>query len=104
MRSSSFLSRGDVVGACHTLRRSSPRASKRTAFVSTERSGTQLLAPCQFRFRALEFAQATLPFGFEAAGDQTVVWIDGAITALGALRLVASPARPRDAIAPMQPS
>ena len=40
-------------------------------------------------FCSLKFAKRLLPFGFDAACDQTVLRIDGAITALGALRLIA---------------
>src|SRR5262249_43933216 len=40
-------------------------------------------------FGFFEFAQAILPLGLDAAGDETVVGIDGAMATLGALRLVA---------------
>src|SRR4029077_18236834 len=42
----------------------------------------------QLCFGVLELAQRLFPFGFEATCDKTVVWIDGAITALGAMRLI----------------
>src|SRR5208282_6698446 len=38
-----------------------------------------------------ERAQALLPFALEAASDQAVVGIDGAVAALGAARFVACP-------------
>jgi hypothetical protein len=68
-----------------------------------------LLAPCKFGFRSLQFAKRLLPFGFEAAGDETVVWIDSAIMALSALRLVArplhreTPLRPRAVVIGLDP-
>jgi hypothetical protein len=43
-----------------------------------KRSGTLLFAPCQFRFRG-DFSHS--------ASRPRATWIDGAITALGALRL-----------------
>src|SRR5208283_2473114 len=46
----------------------------------------------------LERAQPLLPFALEAASDQAVVGIDGAVAALGAARFVACPL---DAEAPL---
>src|ERR1700676_1138541 len=54
-----------------------------------ERFGTQLFATRKLGLGALELAQAVLPFGFDATGDQAIVGVDGAIATLGALCLVA---------------
>jgi hypothetical protein len=59
------------------------------ALVWAERSGAQLFATREFGLDLLELAQAALPFGFDATGDEAVVGVDGAIATLGALRLVA---------------
>src|SRR6266852_1192618 len=59
------------------------------ALVWAERSGAQLFATREFGLDLLELAQAALPFGLDATGDKAVVGVDGAIAALGALRLVA---------------
>jgi hypothetical protein len=58
-------------------------------FVRVEFPGAQLFATSKLGFGFFEFAQALFPLGFDAAGDETAVGIDGAIAALGALRLVA---------------
>src|SRR5689334_17870317 len=65
------------------------KSEQTTSLVSAEHSGTALFASRQLRFGSLQFAQQLLPFGFEPACDQTVIRIDSAITALGALRFIA---------------
>src|SRR6516162_4770168 len=62
-----------------------------TSLVSAQRSWPLLFAPCKFSFRSLQFAQRPLPFGFETAGDETIVWIDSAIVTFSALRVVVGP-------------
>src|SRR6516164_4843175 len=61
------------------------------AFVHTERPGTQLFATCKLGLGLFQFAQALLPLGLDATGDETVVGVDGAIATFGALRVVACP-------------
>ena len=47
-----------------------------------------------------EGLQRGVPFGLQAAGDQAVVGVDGAVAALGAAGLDSGPARPGGATAP----
>ena len=47
-----------------------------------------------------EGLQRLVPFGFQAAGDQAVVGVDGAVAAFGPAGLGSGPARPVGAIAP----
>ena len=58
------------------------------AFVHTERSGAQLFATRKLGLGLFQFAQALLPLGLNATGDETVVGVDGAIATFGALRAV----------------
>src|SRR6201998_2865256 len=53
-----------------------------------EPSGSFAFAPGELGFCPLDLAQALLPFALEAVGDETVLGIDGAITAFGTLCLV----------------
>src|SRR5260221_5589154 len=48
-------------------------------------------ATCKLGLGGFECAQALLPLALQAASDQPVVWIDGAVAALGAARFVACP-------------
>src|SRR5204863_744808 len=49
--------------------------------LSADHAGLLLLLPPQLRFSARQIAQATLPFSFQAARDQTVLGLDCPITA-----------------------
>src|SRR6516165_1960652 len=59
------------------------------ALVCAERSWAQLFATRKLGLGLVELAQAVLPLGLDAAGDEAVVGVDSAIATLGALRLVA---------------
>src|SRR6266849_5797812 len=59
------------------------------AVFCAERARPFPFAAGEFGFGVLELAQALLPLGLEAACDESVLGVDGAIAALGTLRLVA---------------
>src|SRR5262249_60913786 len=63
-----------------------------------EHAGALLLATRQLSLRGFERAKALLPIALEAAGNQPIVGIDGAIAPLGTACLVA---RPLDAEPPL---
>ena len=58
--------------------------------LSIESFGPLLFAAAQLHLRGGEVAQTLLPFGFQPAGDQPVLGLHGPVTALRALRFVAS--------------
>ena len=70
-----------------------------TALILGERRWARLFAAGKLGLGGLERAQALLPFALEAASDQAVVGIDGAVAALCAARFEACPLERRDAIA-----
>ena len=84
----SLRSRGVVVGACHTVARSAPSVRSLVAFFLAQYAWPIVCHGVQVRFLRLRARQTLFPFAFETTGHETVVGIDGAITALGALRLV----------------
>jgi hypothetical protein len=54
-----------------------------------QRRGACGLAAGQLSLGVGELAERLFPGGFEAAGDQPVVWVDGQVAALGPGRVVA---------------
>ena len=71
------------------MARSAPSASRRLCSSWGERPRTCLFAAQELGLGGFERAQVLLPFALEAASDQAVVGIDGAIMALGAAGFVA---------------
>jgi hypothetical protein len=65
-------------------------AEKGVPFLGFECPGPLPLAECKRCLGAVEFAEALLPFGFEAAGDQPVLGLDGAVATFRTRRLVLS--------------
>ena len=61
------------------------------ALVDAQRPRSLLFATCEFSFGRFQFTERFFPFRFEPAGDQPIVRIDGPVSTLGALRLVACP-------------
>ena len=89
VRSSCLRSLSVVVGACHTLPRSSARARTAARSVAGEGSGACLLAVRQLGFGVGLGLQGTLPFGFQATRHEPVLGIDGPVPAFGSGGLVA---------------
>src|SRR6266567_79331 len=61
------------------------------ALVDAQRPRSLLFTTCEFSFGRFQFTERFFPFRFEPAGDQPIVRIDGPVSTLGALRLVACP-------------
>src|SRR6266566_3867019 len=61
------------------------------ALVDAQRPRSLLFTTCEFSFGRFQFTERFFPFRFEPAGDQQIVRIDGPVSTLGALRLVACP-------------
>src|ERR1700726_4516454 len=61
------------------------------ALVDAQRPRSLLFTTCEFSFGRFQFTERFFPFRFEPAGDEPIVRIDGPVSTLGALRLVACP-------------
>src|ERR1019366_625586 len=96
VRSSCLRSLSVVVGASQTAPRSSPSAriaarscSERALGRAAPRRGGGGLAAGELGLGVGVLAEGLFPFGFQAAGDQPVVRVDGPVAALGPGRVVA---------------
>jgi hypothetical protein len=72
-----------VVGAAQTWSRLSPRARITVRSCVDSVLGSGGFAAGQFCFGVGEVAERGLPGGFQAAGDEPVVRVDGPVSALG---------------------
>ena len=67
------------------------RLARGGAFPNRQSAGTPPFAAFEFGLSLFEFAQALFPFRLEAARDEPILGLDGAIASLGALGFVARP-------------
>ena len=89
VRSSCLRSLSVVVGASHTWPRSSPRARIAARSAGVRVFGRAVSRRASSASASASCCSAVFPFGFQAAGDQPVVRVDGAVAALGPGGLVA---------------
>jgi len=87
--SSSFFRAPRSPGACQAFEEVEPSASRRQRSSCVSVLGRSCFAAREFRLGVVEFAQTSLPLGFEAAGHEAVVRVHGTIAAFRPLRLVA---------------
>jgi hypothetical protein len=83
VRSSCLRSLSVVVGASHTWLRFVAERQDRRPLAVGEGLGPGGLAAGQLGLGVGELAERVFPLGFQAAGDQPVVGVDGAVAALG---------------------
>ena len=92
VRSSSLRSRSVVVAASHTPCEIGAEGEDRVALLgAAANAGACCSRRASSACGGVEFLQALLPLGLQAASDQSVLRIDGAIAAFGALGLVPGP-------------
>src|SRR5262245_11021367 len=60
----------------------------RAALLRAQDAGTLLLSARKFCVGRFQFSQAVLPLGFQASRNESILSINGAITALGALGFI----------------
>ncbi len=89
VRSSSLRSRSVVVGADHTRPTSAPSAARRRRSSSVRVRGRAAWRRASSASASARRGELGFPVGFEAAGDEPVVGVDGEVAPLGPGRFVA---------------